>query len=35
MVASLINAMVFWEKEFAEGVSVYERDRGEHTFIVL
>lgn len=35
MVASLINAMVFWEKEHAEGVSVYERDRGEHTFIVL
>lgn len=35
MVAALINAMVFWEKEFSEGVSVYERDRGENTFIIL
>lgn len=26
MVAALINAMVFWEKEFAEGKNVYEAD---------
>ena len=26
MVAALINAMVFWEKEFAEGKNVYETE---------
>jgi len=34
MVAALINAMVFWEKEFAEGKGVYESQR-EDVFIVL
>lgn len=37
MVASLINAMVFWEKEFSEGRSVYEdySEQRRDTFIVL
>lgn len=35
MVAALINAMVFWEKEFSGQVNVYQTDRREGGFVVL
>ena len=36
MVAALINAMVFWEKEFTDGKSVYEtRDSEQGALLVL
>lgn len=35
MVASLINAMVFWEKEFSGNISIYETDERSEGFIVL
>ena len=37
MCASLINAMVFWEKEFADGRSVYDdySEQRKDTFIIL
>lgn len=35
MVAALVNAMVFWEKEFAGNISVYETDERSEGFITL
>lgn len=35
MVASLINAMVFWEKEFAGNVNIYETEERESGFLIL
>lgn len=35
MCASLINAMVFWEKEFAEGRNIYDTNERSEGFIFL
>ena len=35
MVASLINAMVFWEKEFAGNVNIYETDLRPEGFLII
>lgn len=34
MVAAMINAMVFWEKEFSEGKNVYETDDRDYLVII-
>lgn len=35
MLASMINAMVFWEKEFAGNVNIYETDDRASGFLTL
>ena len=35
MCASIINAMVFWEKEFAEGKNIYDTKERSEGFIFL
>lgn len=35
MVVTLINAMVFWEKDFAGGINVYEDENERIGFIIL
>lgn len=34
MVAALINAMVFWEKEFSEGRNIYDTDQRDGIIIL-
>lgn len=35
MVAALINAMVFWEKEFSEGRNIYDTSEREEGIVIL
>ena len=35
MVAALINAMVFWEKEFSEGKNIYDTNERDEGFIMM
>ena len=35
MVAALINAMVFWEKEFSEGKNIYDTNERDEGFIMI